>query len=241
MKSTAFWVGIFLIIIGCLMFLCRKEEAAENGVEFLGIKFKLSHPTLVIIILGFILVVTDPKAFLVKDSPEIAKYPTTTELSDGSTTKPTTPAKPLEGSMTKPPRSVKDSQGPAPTSATPTEPETIKPADSQKPISRVRVATTPSPTWVYLGTAEGKSLPSQTFNVTEFPMPGQEIKAVMPVNTREAAPFTNDGDHWYFGRKVGFIEKGDRVSVRSLQTIKMSEDAPEYIWAEVDVISKPAQ
>jgi hypothetical protein len=77
------------------------------------------------------------------------------------------------------------------------------------------------------------SLPSKTFNLTKFPAAGQEIEAVSPVNTRVTAPYSRDGSNWYFGGVVGFLTKGDRVSVRRLETIRMSKDAPEYIWAEV--------
>lgn len=82
---------------------------------------------------------------------------------------------------------------------------------------------------------------SQTFRLTQFPVPGQEIEALTPVNKRETAPTLREDKQWYFGRVVGVLEKGERVSVRRLTTVNMSEDGPEYIWAEVSELSKPAQ
>ena len=56
MQYFVFWFGVVLVVVGCLVFIFGNEAAAENEVSVLGFGFRLSHPSLVIIALGFVLV-----------------------------------------------------------------------------------------------------------------------------------------------------------------------------------------
>jgi len=250
MQNSAFWLGAGLAVAGVLIFVWKKETAAENGIEFLGMRFKLSHPTLVIVVLGIVLIVKYP---YVPDrdvqtaEPEKGDTPASTPGAPHVDTAGSKDAAEQDG----PGGSGGTSNGGAPGNTdlnaiadpAPRETDTAPaPAPAPKPPSRKpKVMTTPSPTWVYLGTAKDGALPSNTFNITQFPITGQDIEAIVPVNTRVTAPYTPDDTNWYFGKIVGYLSVGQHVSVRRLATVKMSESDPEYIWAEVDVSPAPAR
>lgn len=255
-------------------------------------RFKLSHPTLVIIVLGFVLIIRepfdDPPPKEVSAGPAGDDTPTPTKPPE-TVQPPTTDAGagPPPGSSSAP---AADAAAPVADSSAATAADQSTPvmdrkavdvaqgdaadaaaaaaaaaADAAAPASAAtnaaeskvgqstsvstpalpRQATpavpSPSSAWVYLGSLNGESLPSSTFKLTQLPVPGQEIEAITPVNTRAAAPALKEDKKWYFGRVVGSIKRGERVSVRRVETIRMTEGEPEYIWAEVDVTSKPVR
>ena len=59
MHNFSFWFGVALAIIGCLMLVYTKEHAGANEVSVFGMSFKLSHPALVILVLGFVLIILE--------------------------------------------------------------------------------------------------------------------------------------------------------------------------------------
>jgi len=59
MYSFSFWFGVALAIIGCLMLFYSREHAGTNEVGVFGMHFRLSHPALVIFVLGVLLVIRE--------------------------------------------------------------------------------------------------------------------------------------------------------------------------------------
>lgn len=246
MQHITFWFGVALVIAGCVMYVYMKESTAENGVEFFGMRFRLSHPTLVIIVLGFVLVVRGSPDLPQDDRPGQPAPAKPPDTSIASTTKPNTTAATPGGNTTHATEQTTPAERPKDSTAMTTEPvTTTRPPVSEpapEPPAPVKKAPVPpAPAWVYLGAAEGNSLSSQTFNLQQFPVPGQEIEALTLVNKRATAPILREDNQWYFGRVVGALKAGEHVSIRRLTTVKMAQDEPAYIWAEVDVISKTAQ
>jgi hypothetical protein len=93
MQDISFWLGIALVIVGCLMLAHTNAHAGPNEIRLLGMIFRVSHPVLVIIVLGFLLVVLNdhpsnsvdiPDAFLMPEPP-VAPETTVPALPDPAT------------------------------------------------------------------------------------------------------------------------------------------------------------
>ncbi|MEW7851154.1 hypothetical protein AB2N08_20895 [Massilia aurea] len=97
MQHVSLWLGIALVVIGCFMLAHTNAHAGSNEIRLLGMIFKVSHPALVIIVLGFVLVILNdhrsssldiPDAFLLPEAPVAPE--TTVPAPVGSVTDETT-------------------------------------------------------------------------------------------------------------------------------------------------------
>jgi hypothetical protein len=61
MDDFSFWFGAGLMVVGGLMLVYTKVDSGANEIQAFGVKFKLSHPSLVIIVLGFALIVMNDR------------------------------------------------------------------------------------------------------------------------------------------------------------------------------------
>ena len=76
MYSFSFWFGVALAIIGCLMLFYSREHAGTNEVGVFGMHFRLSHPALVIFVLGVLLVIREGDGAIPFDVTDVEEPPT---------------------------------------------------------------------------------------------------------------------------------------------------------------------